>query len=263
MKPFLAILCAAASACCFAQPATDLGESRFNSIKPQVTVVVQKGPTTSADIVEITMLEEQYPADLLNAQVQKMCAELGSLPRGLVIAKQEKMTAVGTKVTFLKAKFATDHIIGPGATTLRIQPILRAFAGAPAPHTIEGFMIGFEGIPPVAGRTIQSYTLPGVLESAARSVPPQQVDDPIKPFTIPAVTEYRIHLLTQDADKIVYPDSMADIPKPPDPPVVPKPQNRTWILVLSIVSGVALAALVYLALLRAGRRTAGNRLPKI
>lgn len=262
MKLSLAIAFAALASLAMAQKGSDLAESRFNSIRPQVAVRVQKGPTTSADLVEITMLEEAYPPKLLESQVEALCASVGSSPRGLVIAKQEVGTVVGSKVTFLKAKFATDNIIGPGGLALRIQPILRAFAGAPAPHTISGFMIGFEGIPPVAGKTIQSYNLPNILESAARSVPPQQFNGPDGPFTIPAVTEYRIHLLTQVADKIVYPDSMADIPKPTEIPVAPKPQNRTWILVVFIVSGVALAALVYLALLRAGRRTAGNTLPK-
>jgi hypothetical protein len=216
----------------------NLGDSPFATVRPDLIMVVTGHPT-GANIIDIQMVDATYPPELLRSQIQKMCTLLGSDARGLDVRTE---TVPGVQGGVVHAHFGTNGLVVNSGEAIRLQAILKAFAGAPAPHTVKGLDIGFDGMSPTHS-TVQIYNRPGIVKSEARFI------------TQPAAIEYRIELLTQDPDKISYPDSLEGNR---EAPVVPQPapvrQNRTLVVVLIIVAGLALAALVYLALLRGGQR---------
>jgi hypothetical protein len=209
----------------------------FNSIKPDVTVVVSEHPT-AAETVEVTMLSNKYPKELLQKQVQELGKILNFEPRGLFVG-YVSIQGQDPKFSFLKARFAVTGLVDREANKLRVEPILKAFAGAPEPHTLHGFSIIFEGEQP-STKTVRSYKVNNVLEGVGRYT------------DFPTGIEYKIRLQSQDPSLIVFPDTYE---KKPPPPVVPPPAPRsnTLFWVLFAVAGIALVVLVYFALLRFSR----------
>jgi hypothetical protein len=211
--------------------------SLFSTVRADVTVVVSEH-STSADMVEITMLNPEYPADLLKKQAEAIGQYLGtgvrfSEPVGPI------QLSDGTKFTFIKAKFATDGLIDRKAGVLRLEPILKAFAGAPEPYTVNGFAITFDAELPQA-TTVREFNIPGVLEAEGRV------------STAPAGIEYRVRLLNQDPSRIKFPERLDPQTGRPEGETADAPDRRGLIIGLFVVAGVAVAALVYLALLRPG-----------
>jgi hypothetical protein len=144
---------------------------------------------------------------------------------------------------FVTATFAIDGIVDTKSNTLKIEPMLKAFAGVPPPHTVQGFTIDFENISPSTA-TLQRYSVPGVLQAEGRYTD----QPPMKGL------EYRIKLLTQDPAKVVMPDQFS--PKPPSVPAKkPAEKNNSVLLIgVFVIAGLAAGALVYFALLRAGTK---------
>ncbi len=97
---------------------------------------------TGANMVEITVLEPFYPPGLLKSQVQKMSEYLDSSPRGLQVYHHQ-LSSSQPKLRFLKATFAIDGLIREDKQTFRLEPILKAFAGASDPYTLRLISLHF------------------------------------------------------------------------------------------------------------------------
>lgn len=210
--------------------------SLFSTVRPDVIVIVREHETT-AEIVQVTVLKEGYPTALLKQQLEQMAAYLGSTARGIQMTSPN----LGTKerVSFIRAEFATDGLIDRKLGLVRLGPIVKAFAGAPEPYTVTGIKIAFEN-ERTTKKMHRKLPIPGVLELEGRA------------STTPAGIEYQVKLLSQDPEAIVIPDEYTP---PSNQPAAPEPSstpNRALLVGLFVLAGVALGALVYLALLRAG-----------
>ncbi|HEY3782497.1 MAG TPA: hypothetical protein VGL56_15550 [Fimbriimonadaceae bacterium] len=214
----------------------------FLKVRTDVTVAVRIH-STGADMVEVTMRDPNYPVDLLRQQMETLGKLVGTPPRGLSVGKQAVAGDTGNQFSFITATFATDGIILPGGI-LRIEPILKAFAGAPPPYTIQGLTIEFEGITPTKN-TVAHYAKPDVVVGEGR-------------YTNSGVLkgiEYRIALKTQDPNLIIFPDRYEqEKPVVKVPPPVPHEGSKLWLILSFVGLGIIGGALVYFALLRTGAR---------
>jgi hypothetical protein len=218
------------------------GEGVFASVKPDLTVVVTEHQT-SAEIVEVTVLNRKYPPDLLRSQIESLGTYVGVAPRGLQVYDFQ-IDPNNKGLSFLKARFAVNGLIDRAGSKLRVLPIVKAFAGAPKPNEVKGIAIVFAGEHPLA-TTIKKYEDETVvLEAVAKDSPPS--------------VEYRIGLKVQDPDRIHIPE---DRPEPTAPLESSEstggfPGVTMWAIV---VAGAAAGVLVYLALLRGRGPAASNR----
>lgn len=217
--------------------------SIFELIRPDVIVVVQKH-RLGADLVEINMVAPDYPKELLERQVIKLCSLLGSDARGLLVTTSTIQAPAAGKVT--KATFATDGIIDHEKGLIRIEPFAKAFAGAASPFTVKGINIMLDGEAPTTS-TVQRYGIDQVIAGEARY------------NQSPRSIEYRIQLLSQDDKKLKFPDRY----EAPNKPATEKPSstgNRTAVVLgLFIVGSLALGTLVYLLVLRGGTRPSSKK----
>ncbi len=207
--------------------------------KPQVTITIREHPTT-ADLVEVTMLDAGYPRDLLKRQCEAIGENAGSPVRGLYIGAQ---TIGGDpKLRFLKASFATDNLIDRANSVLRLEPIVRAFAGAPAPYTVQGMSVSFVGEKPNRA-TVGKFSFPEVVSvvgtTANSSFGPQGI-------------EYRVTLLSQDPARIHIPEQVSKVTDRAIP--APK-QKASWFGPVVVITAGSLITglLVYFAILRPSR----------
>jgi hypothetical protein len=222
-------------------PALGQGErqtSLFASVRPDVSIVVREH-SSGADLVEITLLNKDYPATLLNSQVASLGRLLGSEPRGLQVFRYQ-LDPDKPGLTFLKAKFAVDGLV-EGPDKLNIEPVLKALCGAPEPFTIRGISLLF------ADRMADAKTIRNLDDDAVAA-------EASTSFEPPAV-EYRILLKSQDPQAIRFPASAPER-KPEAPPSVKQSGAPAWAWAALAVAGLAAGALVYLALLR-GRKPSG------
>jgi hypothetical protein len=227
---------------CFLIALLDVGAAQQNSqnlfqtVKPEATIRVQKHPT-GADMVEITLLDSQYPPDVLRNQIRRLGVDLGSDPRGVTLSRQTFSRGPGGQ--FLRADFAVDRLTDPANGIYRLGPLARAMVGAPKGHEIHGLMVIFEQQAPTSS-TLQNYGLrPGAPVSVMGGYEPGQIG-----------LEYRIALNTQDPSKIDIPDHAgAETPLPRVlPPQIP---STPWSLYGSAaLFALATGALVYSLTLR-------------
>jgi hypothetical protein len=211
----------------------------FATVRPDTTVVVREH-ATGADIVEVTLLDPQYPSGLLKAQLDALGTHLGSPPRGLEVFLYQ-VDPAKSELTFLKARFAVDGLIDRQAQVLRIEPLLKALALRADGHAVRGISLIFQGERPTAN-TIRRFESQAVLAEA------RAIDDP------PAI-EYRIQLRADSPEEISFPERRMEQPAAPKASTIRK-NDSTLIIGAIIAAGVASGALVYLALLQ-GRRRAG------
>lgn len=205
--------------------------------RPDVTVVVTEHSTT-ADLVEVTLLAPDYPKELLTDQCNRLGDLLGVAPRGLLVYLYPP-EATDRRMQFLKATFATNGIIDREHGELNIEPVLKAFAGAPAPHTIHNISLIFSGETPNEN-TVRRFAKKDVLLAEAKA------------SVAPAGIEYSVQLFSQDASLISFPRRVeAKSPEKAEAPS--KNPNQTLIFALFTVAAIAGGALVYLALLRPRR----------
>lgn len=218
--------------------------SLFDTVKPDVIVLVRQHQTTGADLVQITLVKPDFPKETLRAQIEAIGRELGVAPRGVAIVPH--VVGGPKKMTFLRAEFAVDGLIERDLSALRVEPILKAFAGVPEPNTIHGINIVFDGEAP-SKKTLETYQIPDVLRAEGRFMP------------VPRGIEYRIELLSQDPNAITFPEKFEVAnEKPPQTTSVPT-DNRVVLIVLFVIAGLALGALVYFAMLRGGPRKPTTR----
>lgn len=215
--------------------ALTLAQSSGEDFRPDATIVVREH-SLGADMVEVTMSRADYPSDLLLRQMEDLGKRVGSAPRGLVVG-QVQVDPGNPQLKFVKAKFAIDGLIDRPAGVLRLEPIIRAFAGSPEPYTNWSLLVLFDGERPGAGtiRRHESATVVG--EGRVNASPP--------------MIEYAIRLKSQDPAKIDFPEKAPERSAPAKPS---EEATGTPVLFWGAVAlaGLAAGALVYLALLRGG-----------
>jgi hypothetical protein len=215
-----------------APPTTNI--DLFASARPQATVSVTKH-RLGADLVQITVLNPQYSAEVLSKQIDALGKELHSEIRGLALTKDDY--GLGKpELALPKASFAVDGLINASTGELRIGPVARALCGAPSPFTIQDFSLIFTSQKP-GSNTLQRF------RSDAVDIQSQVLSGGFG-------LEYRIRLFTQDPHAIDIPEGgPANAPKSavPSSPVS-KPNFLLWTLIA--VASIATGALVYSLLLR-------------
>lgn len=214
-----------------------LGQSDF---RPDAIIVVTEH-STGADDVQISMRAADYPRSLFETQLKKLGELVGTPPRGVLVTERLIMPEDPSSRA-LKATFAIDGIIDRPGGKLNIEPVLKAFAGAPDPHTVKGISIIFEGETPTS-KTVRKFGKEDVVSAIAKgSIAPPGI-------------EYSIALLTQDPKLIEFPSQTVNEPQNKKEAPVNGNSNQTAIYVLLILAAISGGALVYLALLRPGRRS--------
>jgi hypothetical protein len=214
--------------------------SIFLKVHADVIISIRHHESNS-DVVEILAVKSDYPAHLLENQVDALARDLGSDISALRILR-ESVSQGDPNMAALKATFGVKGIIDREKGRLRIAPIIRAFAGAPEPYTVKGITLLFLNETP-SDRTIRQY------HSSSLNAEAIFTDQP------PMGIEYRIELLTQDPTKIEFPEEH----QKPLKPIQGKPRNNSVLLIaLFVVASLSLGALVYLAMLRGASR-AGSR----
>jgi len=209
-------------------------QSLFTSLVPDAAITVHKHPM-GADMVEITMRASGYPGKLLESQIQKLGAFLKSDPRGVQTWDYE----LNPDMHFTKATFAVDGIIDRKLGAVRLNPIAKAFAGAPQPWTIHSLEIQFQGEIPT-GNMIQVWpSKASVVEGRF-----ENTKDPRM-----AGIEFRIQLLSQDPSKMDIPEPGVVRQTPINNAIQPTGTDWTTVVVF-IVAAVAIGALVYSLLLK-------------
>lgn len=197
------------------------------AIHPDV-VVFLRHHSSGADVVEISMVDADYPADLLTKQVNDLCARLNYPPTGLQVYS-DQMIAGNPKLQFLHATFATAGLTHEDGT-INLTPLIQAFAGAPPPHTIKGMNVIVDDFIPTA-KTIKAFPGPGAaIYGRVDSNPPD--------------VEYQIQLLTQNPGDINIQLTGPTVERKPSK--VPE-RGPSAILVwsLTILAGLGTGALVY------------------
>jgi hypothetical protein len=207
----------------------------FTSLKTQITIRVSKHPT-GADLVEITALDPNYPAETLRAQAEKICSEIGSTTRGLQVYK---MSLGSGDLTFLKATFGTIGILN-GPQGIKLQPLARAFAGGTGPSLVEGIDVIASGVTPLPD-TLGRWDSKEVI---VQGLPPAGT-----------VLEYRIKLLSQDPKAIVIPDLSNPQAQNAASRGIQSGPSRWIIWILVVIGALAVGAIVYNLALRSSPRT--------
>lgn len=235
MRPygFLGLLCFAFASA--QEP--KVAESLFTTVRPDITVVV-KPHLTGANMVEITMLNPNYPPELLNERILQLGRNLGAETRGVVTGKYP-LSGNDPKMVFVKGMFSINGLMDSNSNTMRIEPFLKAFVGDPEPLQIKGFSLLFEGIRPNE-RTVKSFKIESVLNAEARILNSPK----------PAI-EYRIEVIAKKPDQIEFPDRLPE----PKPAQIPSHSDDGFPIVGWVGIGAAAlgaGALVYLSLLKPG-----------
>lgn len=203
-------------------------ESLFRTVKPEATVVVRKH-RLGADLVEITVLNPQYPSSVLRAQAEAIGKYLKLEPRGVLLIPED----LGNGGVLNKITFGVDGLYDPQQGVYRLNPIVKAMAGIPAPYTLHGLSVIFEQATPGPQSLRNFYSDAVRVESDAQ----------------PGIgVEYRVQLLTQDPDRIDIPDTSQQA----SVTVVRKQTARSdgFLWGLIVVAALALGALVYSLVLR-------------
>lgn len=205
--------------------------------RPDLIIRVQKSPV-GADYVTIQVVAENYPPELLREQCVRIGELAGGSSRGIEVTSVPTGTSPGGVPTmYLSASFATDNLIDRSKGILRLAPFAKAFAGNEEPFTIDCIAISFAEESPgpntIGNVQNDSVSIEGEYDASRR------------------IVDYRIYLLTQDPEKIVVPDSLAEqtIRK-----VAPS-NGSAWRLIPWIAGGAVLAGLlVYFALRPVGKK---------
>lgn len=215
---------------CFALPQNQdpAIKGLFTTVRPQVLITIKEHPTT-ADLLEISMVEPNYPPDLLRRQIEGLGRLLNSAPRGLSIFAVE-LEEGNPNLRFLKATFAIDGIIDRANGRLNLTHLVQAFAGAPEPHTVKGMAVVFQD--EVPSKTTISRFASEAVEVEARVE------------TQPPMIEYRVKLKSQNPGEIeVAPSKPAVEPQEQKKKAAELPSFLIWTLVG--LSGLAAGGLVY------------------
>ncbi len=217
------------------------GKSVFEVAKPDIIVQITKHALSNADLFEVTAVKPNYPTELLEAQVDKICSYVGVPARGVRAGTVGISNNPGLAST--RATFATNGVIDREKGVLRVGPIIQGFAGAPEPYTVHGMMILFNGERP-SPSVLHSYNTAGLrLQAIALDKPP--------------AVEYRVQLLSQDAKLLAVPDfPRASEQKPPQSASLEQHKGFDWLLWIPLgTAALAAGILVYFLTLNATTKT--------
>lgn len=224
--PFWALLCAASAS------AQTLNVDDWNTYpRPDLTVVVSEH-TLGPDLVEISLLDSEYPQEELRRRIEILCALTGEPARGLAV--QKVRLGSRTNRALLKASFATNHIIRGDQGLIDLNPILRAFAGpSPEGQSTRSLILTISGIAPN--------------ERIVRRLDNEHVALTGRQMGQLEAVEYRAFIKTSDPEKINVPvDASAPLAANESSEPGKAPQPPIWIaIVLAVLSCAALGALVY------------------
>ncbi|MCU0315779.1 MAG: hypothetical protein MUC92_04220 [Fimbriimonadaceae bacterium] len=211
-------------------------------VPPDVAIVVTKMPI-GADQVKITTRNPNYPLELLSAQINELGRLLGSTPRGVYVFPT--VPDNNEKLRMVRGEFAVDGLIDRQAGTLRLQEVVRAFAGAPQGLEVRAMHVIFEN------EVVQPGMLQSLLEGTVRLLGSASQSPP--------GIEYRILLLTQDPEKIVIPAKVSSTQ--PSPTTSPEQSRNIHPLAIPIALGgcVVAGALVYFGFRTPRRRSAASK----
>jgi hypothetical protein len=203
----------------------------FRAVRPDVLVYVE-GHAAAGEIVQISMVNPDYPAETLKNQVEDLCKRLNSPARGLQVYTYTMGS--NSKLKFLQASFATTGMTD-GEGNANLTPLLQALAGVPGPFTIKGVEVFYNGFdPPIKGP--KNFTSPAVVITGRRDSSPPQV-------------EYSIQLQSQNASEI-----QVETKPPTAEPTINQPpvekSNRVMLWCLILLAGLAGGSLVYFLLIK-------------
>lgn len=224
MKYILIAALAISSAAAVAQEAPVLLSGR-----PDVVISVKKSDV-GADYVRIQALDEDYPAELLQSQIEAIGRYNGTQIRGLEVSYAGSEGAG----RILTASFATDRLMDQTAGTLELNAFAKAFAGAKEPNTIGRIAVMFEGFKPSQPVTVAQWSDANVEVMSHYDTNLDLVD-------------YRVTLKTQDPDKISIPETIAESTKREE---IPSNIGFNPWLIAAIVGGAALLGLLVYFVLR-------------
>lgn len=211
-------------------------------VPPQVSIVVKEHAATP-DLIEITMLDPNYPQDRLREQVLKIGQITGTGIRGLDINKVQFDTQIPQG--FVKARFATDHVIDRSTGRLNLGSLVEPFLGSAEPFEIRSFLITFDGETPTE-KTLRVYADKYVAVKAEQITSPPGID-------------YRIVVFSQDPEKVNIPLEPSQAQAPADGDKVEVKGLPVGLLIsLIVIAGLAAGALVYFALLKTPRVRRGS-----
>lgn len=192
MKRILLSVVALLAAC------ISLGQGEvYDSIRPEANIVIKRH-SMGADLVEITVLSKEYPAESLRAKIASLGKYLSVEPRGVAVNSVvlDPTSKVGA---FLKASFAVDGLIRSTEPRLNLRPILQAFGTGSDP--LKKLSVQFAGV--VESRDTFSRFLPDDgtvrIEAIATRTPPG--------------IDYHVDVVTDDPEKIILPGLRADSQK--------------------------------------------------
>jgi hypothetical protein len=196
--------------------------------RSDIIVSVRKSDV-GAEYVRIQALDEQYPIELLHAQVEKIGEYNGTQIRGLEVGYE----GMGGAGRILTANFATDQLMDQASGTLELNAFAKAFAGAPAPHTVKMVGVMFENFKPSETVTVAQWADKGVEVSSAFD-------------TNLNVVEYRIKLNTQNPDQISIPGTIAESANRAETPS--NEGLNPWVLVGIVLGAALIGVSVYFAM---------------
>lgn len=230
-RALVAILLAASARLAFGQgvPLPDL-----KGLHTDVTVSVYKHPI-GADMVTLTVLDPDFPPEVLSREAAEIGGALGTPIRGLKLSRE----LVGPKGApgLLSASFATNGILN-GERGIKLQPIVRSLAGGTGHAKVSGIDVILRDVK-TSPNMIKDYASDAVIVRAADS--PE------------GILNYRIELLAQDPGRVVIPD-LVEEPKPTREVTVRRSSMAViWILVG--LGAIAVGAIVYNLALRVPKRT--------
>jgi len=207
------------------------------NLKPTIMITVRLDQTGS-NLVEVTPLDGRYPRDLLQAQCEKIGLNVGSAIRGYASLETNPQVL---SMNFLKARFAVDGLIDRERGRFGLEPIAKAFLGAPDPFRTETITVHFQGELPRTN-TLKTYSSN---EVAVAGVVQQN----------PTGIEYRIHFLTQDPAKLKIPSEYIEPPKPQSTPKPEPKSNTSLIWILTGIGAISTGLLVYFLVMSTGKDT--------
>ncbi len=212
----------------------------YDSIRPEANIVIKRH-NMGADLVEITVLNKDYPADALKAKIASLGKYLAVEPRGLAVNSVvlDPTSKVGA---FLKASFGIDGLIRSTEPRLNLRPILQAFGTGPDP--LKKLSVQFAGVVPSSDTFARFLPEDGTvrIEAIATKTPPG--------------IDYHVDVVTDDPEKIILPGLRSESQKVREATKIPTGPPLGAIVGFA-VGGLGLGLLVYSLALR-GRGSKGR-----
>jgi len=226
-----------------AQDSTNLGENPINlstsqnaqSLRPNVIMTITEDKST-AELVEITMVDANFPRKVLEQIVSNFGIQTGIQPRGVMIETDE----ITQGQLFLKAKFGINGLIEPGMGEIRLEQIAKAFVGLPAGTQIKNIQIMLPGLLP-SSQSIKYHANAYCDVQGTFSRNPQGL-------------EYLIRLRTTDATKISIPPKVLPEKKENKKNEQKSEPNRLSLYGLVGLAALAAGFLVYLLFVKGQTR---------